>query len=60
MSFALQALCAVRMAQTGKTLSPDLYAVPADIDQEVAKRKLAALGVTIDTLTPEQKAYLGV
>jgi adenosylhomocysteinase len=58
MSFALQALCACRMALTGKELKPDLYSVPKDIDQEVALRKLTALGVEIDTLTEEQERYL--
>lgn len=58
MSFALQAMCALRMAQAGRTLSPDLYAVPADIDGAVALRKLSALGVSIDALTAEQEAYL--
>ena len=58
MSFALQALCACRMALNGKELKPDLYSVPRDIDQEVALRKLTALGVEIDTLTEEQERYL--
>ena len=58
MSFALQFACALRMAQVGKTMKPDLYDVPRDIDQEVALRKLKALGVEIDVLTPEQERYL--
>ena len=58
MSFALQFACALRMAQVGKTMKPDLYNVPRDIDQEVALRKLKALGVEIDVLTPEQERYL--
>ncbi len=58
MSFALQARCARYMAENGKKLKPDLYAVPADIDTEVALRKLTALGVSIDTLSDEQKEYL--
>ena len=58
MSFALQFACALRMAQVGKTMKPDLYDVPRDIDQEVALRKLKALGVEIDVLTPEQEHYL--
>ena len=58
MSFALQFACALRMAEVGKTMKPDLYDVPKDIDQEVALRKLTALGVKIDTLTPEQEKYL--
>ncbi len=58
MSFALQALCAQRIALNGKALSHDVHAVPADIDQAVAHRKLSALGVAIDTLTPAQTQYL--
>ncbi|MBP3646370.1 MAG: adenosylhomocysteinase [Clostridia bacterium] len=58
MSFALQFACALRMDQVGKTMKPDLYDVPRDIDQEVALRKLKALGVEIDVLTPEQEHYL--
>ncbi|MBO5501065.1 MAG: adenosylhomocysteinase, partial [Clostridia bacterium] len=58
MSFALQAMCACRMAQCGKEMKPDLYSVPRDIDLDVALRKLTALGVEIDTLTEEQERYL--
>jgi adenosylhomocysteinase len=35
-----------------------VYAVPAAIDQEIARLKLASMGISIDTLTPEQEAYL--
>lgn len=58
MSFALQALCALRLAQKGREMPPALYDVPRDIDGEVALRKLTALGVKIDTLTQEQNQYL--
>ena len=58
MTFALQFACAMRMAEVGKTMKPDLYNVPRDIDQEVALRKLNALSVQIDKLTPEQEKYL--
>ena len=60
MSFALQAECARRMAECGREMKPDLYSVPVDIDKVVATRKLTALGVSIDILSEEQKAYLGV
>lgn len=60
MSFALQAECARRMAECGRDMKPDLYSVPVDIDKAVATRKLTALGVSIDVLSEEQKAYLGV
>ena len=58
MSFALQAKCLEYLAKNGKTLSADVYSVPAEIDHEVAGLKLAALGVKIDVLSEEQKAYL--
>lgn len=60
MSFALQAECARRMAECGRDMKPDLYSVPVDIDKAVATRKLTALGVSIDVLSEEQEAYLGV
>lgn len=60
MSFTLQAECARRMAECGRDMKPDLYSVPVDIDKAVATRKLTALGVSIDVLSEEQKAYLGV
>lgn len=60
MSFALQAECARRMAECGRDMKPDLYSVPVDIDKAVATRKLTALSVSIDVLSEEQKAYLGV
>ena len=58
MSFANQALTAEYMAQTAHTLTPAVYPVPRDIDEEVGKLKLASMGVNIDTLTAEQEKYL--
>lgn len=58
MSFGIQALCARYVADHRGQLEPRLYAVPAEIDREVAERKLNALGVRIDRLTNEQEAYL--
>ncbi len=58
MSFANQALCAAYMKDEAATLENTVYTVPADIDAEVARLKLAALGVEIDTLTEEQEKYL--
>jgi adenosylhomocysteinase len=58
MSFANQALCAAYMKQNAAKLGNEVYVVPEDIDKEVARLKLAALGVGIDTLTAEQEAYL--
>ena len=58
MSFANQALTAEYMARTAHTLTPEVYTVPRDIDEEVGKLKLASMGVNIDTLTAEQEKYL--
>ena len=46
------------LAKVGKTLTPHLYAVPREIDEAVAAIKLRALGITIDALSEEQKAYM--
>ena len=59
LSFALQALCALHIARHGRSLSPGVYPVPEAIDEEVARTKLRALGITIDMLTPEQERYMG-
>ncbi|NLX11537.1 MAG: adenosylhomocysteinase [Chloroflexi bacterium] len=58
MSFANQALGAEYMMVNGDSLGARVYTIPADIDQEIARLKLAAMGVTIDQLTPEQVHYL--
>jgi adenosylhomocysteinase len=58
MSFANQALAADFLVKKGKTLTNQVYTVPVEIDKEIARLKLAALGMKIDTLTPEQKKYL--
>jgi adenosylhomocysteinase len=58
MSFANQALCIEFMVKQKQTLENDVYPVPENIDQQIAKEKLAAMGVKIDKLTPEQKKYL--
>ncbi len=58
MSFANQALSLEFIAQNQKKLENRVYDVPASIDEEVAKLKLAAFGVEIDTLTAEQEKYL--
>ena len=58
MSFANQALSAEWIVQQGGDLTPNVYPVPADIDREVARLKLAAMGTEIDQLTEEQEAYL--
>ena len=58
MSFANQALVAEYLAGQGRGLSPNVYSVPADIDQSVARLKLEAMEIRIDELTPEQRKYL--
>jgi adenosylhomocysteinase len=58
MSFANQALSVEWMVKQGKDLKAGVYPVPADIDQDVSRLKLQAMGVDIDTLTAEQEAYL--
>ncbi len=58
MSFANQALSAEYMRKNSKKLKKNVYSVPEDIDKEIARLKLNAMGVKIDKLTPEQKKYL--
>ena len=58
MSFANQALCAEYIAREHQNLAPEVHDVPRDIDDDVARLKLAAMGVEIDTLTAEQERYL--
>jgi adenosylhomocysteinase len=59
MSFANQALSVAWLAEHAQGLAAAVHPVPRAIDQEVARLKLAALGMAIDTLTAEQTAYLG-
>jgi len=58
MSFANQALAAEYMVKNADKLEKKVYSVPAEIDAEIARLKLAAMGVKIDTLTEEQIRYL--
>jgi adenosylhomocysteinase len=58
MSFANQALSAEYVVQHHAELTPQVYVVPEAIDAEVARLKLAALGITLDEMTAEQKAYV--
>ncbi len=59
MSFANQALSAEFMVKNAAKLEKKVYSVPEDIDKEIARLKLAAMGVKIDDLTAEQVKYLG-
>jgi adenosylhomocysteinase len=58
MSFANQALCAEYVKANAGKLERRVYDVPDDIDKEVARLKLKAMGIAIDTLTEEQQRYL--
>ena len=58
MSFANQALCAEYILHHADELERIVYTVPEEIDQQIAKIKLQAMGVQIDVLTPKQEKYL--
>jgi adenosylhomocysteinase len=58
MSFANQALCLEYMAKNKGRLEIKVHSVPEEIDKQVARLKLDAMGINIDRLTPQQKKYL--
>ncbi len=58
MSFANQALSLEYMVQNVEKFEKKVYSVPGEIDREIARLKLAAMGIKIDNLTAEQTAYL--
>ncbi len=58
MSFANQALGAEYMLKNYKTLDKQVYTIPENVDREIARLKLQAMGVQVDVLTPEQEKYL--
>ena len=58
MSFANQALAAELLVKNGDGLSKAVHRVPADLDAQIARLKLEAMGIRIDTLTEEQEKYL--
>lgn len=58
MSFANQALTLEYLTKNASKLEKRVYSVPEEIDKKIAELKLAAMGVSIDTLTPEQMKYL--
>jgi adenosylhomocysteinase len=57
MSFANQFLGLLMLAQRGKSLAHAVHEMPPEQDQEIAKMKLATMGISIDTLTPDQIRY---
>jgi len=58
MSFANQALAVEYLVKKRGTLERKVYKIPSELDQEIARLKLASLGIKIDRLTGEQKHYL--
>ncbi len=58
MSFANQALAALHMVRHGPEMKPDVYRLTREIDEQIARLKLEALGVQIDNLTTTQTDYL--
>jgi len=56
LSFAVQALSLIHLAKTD--LAPGVYPVPSQIDEKIARMKLASMGIEIDQLSEEQRAYL--
>ncbi len=58
LSFAIQALSALYLVEHRDSLTAKLYDIPEEIDREVALYKIAAMGLGLDVLTPEQDAYL--
>jgi len=58
MSFANQALAAEFMVKNHASLQKKVYAVPEEIDREIARLKLASMGIAIDTATAEQQKYM--
>jgi adenosylhomocysteinase len=58
MSFANQALSVEYLVKHKGELKPGVHMLPQEVDTEIASLKLRALGINIDTLTPEQIEYL--
>ena len=58
MSFANQALAAEYIVKEGGNLGSEVYPVPQELDDDIARLKLQSMGVQIDMLTAEQEKYL--
>jgi adenosylhomocysteinase len=58
MSFANQALAAEYLVKNKGNLQPGIHSIPADVDKEIARLKLVAMGIVIDTLTADQIEYI--
>jgi len=57
-SFAVQALCVEYLAKSSDSLKPEIYDVPSDLDEEVARLALVAQGITLQKPTPQQLEYV--
>ncbi|SFT34823.1 adenosylhomocysteinase [Selenomonas sp. GACV-9] len=60
LSFGVQFFSALHLLNHGREMKPDVYLMPEEINTKIAEIKLKALGVGIDVLTPEQRAYLNL
>ncbi|MDX2215075.1 MAG: adenosylhomocysteinase [Oculatellaceae cyanobacterium bins.114] len=58
MSFANQALACEYLVQNKGKLAPGLHSIPVEVDKEIARLKLQAMGIAVDSLTPEQIEYI--
>jgi adenosylhomocysteinase len=58
MSFANQALACEYLVKHQGTLAPGLHSIPEAVDREIARLKLVAMGIEVDSLTPEQEIYI--
>jgi adenosylhomocysteinase len=58
MSFANQALAVEYLVKNKGKLEPGLHSIPKDVDQEIARLKLQAMGIAIDSLTADQIEYI--
>ena len=58
LTFAIQALCAYRLANEHASMENRVHLLPAEIDDEVARTKLGTVGMAVDALTPEQEEFL--
>ena len=58
LTFAIQALCAHRLANEHASMKNRVHLLPREIDDEVARTKLHAVGMGVDALTPEQEQFL--
>ncbi len=58
MSFANQAMACEYLVKNKGSLEPGLHSIPVEVDKEIARLKLVAMGIEVDSLTPEQEIYI--